>query len=171
MKTPMLALAVAGTLATLASSSGAAVAADAPGSQPVARLQEIVSHVEATYKGEVTAIQFDDSGDKPAHYHVTVRWPEKGATTLDVDAASRNISVHQARFPRGRGSVSLAEVIKFVAARVPGHLLRAELDAGAGAAPHYDVDVLLPGGNIARLKIDATTRALGWRQPAVVAAQ
>lgn len=47
-------------------------------------------------------------------------------------------------------------------------MLAAELDAVDGASPHYDVDVRLPGGQIARLKVDASGQ-LGWRTPPVIA--
>ena len=43
-----------------------------------------------------------------------------------------------------------------------------EVDTGDGTRPHYDVDVRIGGGKVARLKVDAETRSTGWRQPAIV---
>jgi hypothetical protein len=48
-------------------------------------------------------------------------------------------------------------------------VIAAELDAIDDRTPHYDIDVRLPGGEIARLKIDLQTRQLGWRTPPIMA--
>jgi hypothetical protein len=36
------------------------------------------------------------------------------------------------------------------------------------ARPHYDVDVRLPQGAIARLEVDPATLQIAWRNPAIV---
>jgi hypothetical protein len=51
---------------------------------------------------------------------------------------------------------------------VPGHVLVAEFDAASGTPAHYDIDVRLPRGAVARLKVDPATRQIGWRSPAIV---
>jgi len=55
-----------------------------------------------------------------------------------------------------------------VAQAVPGQLLVAEFDAASGASAHYDIDVRLPHGAVARLKVDPATRQIGWRSPAII---
>ena len=152
--------------AVAAASAVAFAATPAPDLHPL-RLGEMVAHMESTYHGKVTAIQFDASGDKRPHYHVDIRFPQSGLARLDVDAASREISAHDVG-PLAPGSATLAEAAALVVAQLPGQLTIAELDACDGAAPHYDVDARLGGGKIARLKVDAATRSIGWRQPAVV---
>jgi uncharacterized membrane protein YkoI len=150
----------------LAAISANAVAAGAASDSRPFRLADMVAHMESTYYGEVTAIQFDGSGDKRPHYHVDLWYPQLGLVKFDVDAVSREIVVHETdSLPPG--SATLSEVTALVATQVPGQLTIAELDTGEGAAPHYDVDVRLGNGKIARLKIDAATRSIGWRQPAV----
>ena len=154
-------------LAAVATVAATAVAAE-PGPNPRPfRMSEIVSYMESICHGEVTAIQLDASGDKPPHYHVDIWYPDSGLARVDVDAASREMFAHDT----GRlapGSATLAEVATLMAAQLPGHLTIVELDTGDGAAPHYDVDARLGDGKIARLKVDAATRSIGWREPAVV---
>lgn len=58
---------------------------------------------------------------------------------------------------------------KAAAAHLPGIVTFAVLDAVDGTRAHYDMDVRLPRGDIARIKIDAATREIGWRKPAIVA--
>jgi uncharacterized membrane protein YkoI len=152
--------------ALAAASASAAAASPAPEPRLVA-LGAMVAHLESTYKGKVTAIQLDAAGDKPAHYHVDIRFPQSGLARIDVDAVTRDISAHEAR-PLPPGSATLPEVTTLVGAQLPGEVTIAELDAADGVEPHYDVDVRVPGGKIARLKIDALTRGIGWRQPAVI---
>jgi uncharacterized membrane protein YkoI len=151
----------------IAAVSAAAVAAGPASSSRPLRLGEMVTHMESAYHGEVTAIQFDASGDKRAHYHVDIRFPRSALARLDVDAVTREISAHQAP-PLAPEFATLSEVTTLVAAQLPGQLTIAELDAGDGVAPHYDVDVRVPGGKIARLKVDAATRSIGWCQPAII---
>ena len=130
-------------------------------------LGEMVAHMESAYQGEVTAIQFDASGDKRPHYHVDIRFPQSGLARLDVDAVTREISAHQV-LPLGSELATLSEVTALIRAQIPGQMTTATLDAGDGVMPHYDVDVRLSGGKTARVKVDAATRSIGWRQPAIV---
>ena len=151
----------------LAAVSATAVAAGTTSGPGPLRLAEIVKYMESRYGGQVTAIEFDASGDKRPHYHVELWYPEAGPTQIDVDAVSRQIVVHDTG-DTPPGAATLSEVATLVSTQLPGQLRRAELDTGEGASPHYDVDVRLDGGKIARLKIDAVTRAIGWRQPPLV---
>ena len=64
--------------------------------------------------------------------------------------------------------MSLLYATAMVTAAIPGQILVAELDATNGVNPLYDVDVKLPQGTVARLIVDATTRQIGWRTPAVI---
>jgi hypothetical protein len=66
------------------------------------------------------------------------------------------------------GSAKLPYAAALVSVHVPGQVLIAELDAAEGVTPHYDVDVRLPEGSIARLKVDPVTRDITWREPAIV---
>ncbi|HEX8013221.1 MAG TPA: hypothetical protein VF814_20225 [Casimicrobiaceae bacterium] len=155
-------------LFTALAAFSATAAAAGPASDPrPLRLAEMVAHMESNYGGEVTAIQFDASGDKRPHYHVDLWYPQFGLVRYDVDAVSRGISAHDTG-DLPPGSATLSEVTTLVATQLPGQLTVAELDTGDGASPHYDVDVRVAGGKIARLKVDAATRSIGWRQPAVV---
>ncbi len=152
----------------LAAASTAALASTpAPGRAP-ATLAGVAAWMESRYQGEVSAIAFDASGDKPAHYHVAMRFPESGLARVDVDAATLEIASHDAD-PPARGGVTLADAVALIAAQVPGDVLRAELDATAGGPPHFDVDVRLQHGATARLRVDAANGQVAWRQPAVVA--
>ena len=158
MKTATLA-----SLLLLASTSALAAASPA-GSRPLA-LDEAVATLEAHYQGKVVAIALDDAGDKPAHYHVDMRFPESGLARVDVDAATLEIAARDVAAP----PLGLLHAVARVAAAVEAPLLAAHLDAAGGAPAHYDVDVRLPDGWIARLKVDATSGQIGWRTPAVVA--
>ena len=140
--------------------------APSPADRPL-KLAEMVAQMESRFAGEVVAIQFDGSGDKPAHYHVDMRFPESGLASLDVDALTLAIASRDPA-PLAVGSATLAYAAALVSTYVPGQVTVAELDAFEGVAPHYDVDVRLPQGAIARLKVDPTTRQIAWRDPAVV---
>jgi uncharacterized membrane protein YkoI len=152
--------------ALAAISATAATAESTPDPRPL-RLAEMVAYMESNHGGEVTAIQFDASGDKRPHYHVDLRYPELGLAKYDVDAVSRDISAHDTG-DLPSGAATLSEVTALVSGQLPGRLIYAELDTGDGARAHYDVDVRIAGGKIARLKVDAETRSIGWRQPAVM---
>ena len=147
-------------------STTAATAGTIANPTPV-RLAEMVTYIEATYGGEVTAIEFDAAGDKGPHYHVGLWYPKAGPAQMDIDAVSRRIVVHDTG-DLPVGSMTLADAVTLASTHVPGRLTIAQLDAADGTRPHYDVDVRLNSGKIARLKIDAATREIGWRQPPVV---
>jgi uncharacterized membrane protein YkoI len=66
------------------------------------------------------------------------------------------------------GPATLSEVTALMGAQLPGQLTYAELDTGDGAPVHYDVDVRILSGKVARLKVDAATPSIGWREPAIV---
>jgi uncharacterized membrane protein YkoI len=147
-----------------------AVAAYATGpSSPTSSstLARTVAHLESRYEGEVVAIQLDASGDKSPHYHVDMQFPESGIARVDVDAATLAI-VGRSPEPLETGDATLAEVTALIAEHVPGQVASAELDTSHGTLPHYDVDVRLPQGDMARLVIDAASRAIGWRTPAIL---
>ena len=131
-------------------------------------LADAVTELESRYPGKVVAIVLDDAGDKAAHYHVDMQFPGSASVRIDVDAATLAIESRDAgHLPAG--SATLAEAAALLAGAIPGEILLAELDAATGPAAHYDVDVRLPQGAVARLKVDATTRRIDWRTPAVIA--
>ena len=153
------------TAFALSAATTFAVASPSEG-QPL-NLAEVMAHMESRYPGEVVAIQFDGSGDKRPHYHVEMRFPESGLANLDIDAvtlamASRDVA------PLTAGSATIAYAAALIASQIPGQVIVAELDAFEGVAPHYDVDVRLPQGAIARLKVDPATLQIAWRSPAIL---
>lgn len=142
----------------------------AANSSPMGRaleLGDVVAVMESRYPAKVVAIELDAAGDKPAHYHVDLRFAENGIAKLDVDAATLQVAAREAS-ALSPASMPLVHATALIMTSIPGQLIRAELDATNGVAPHYDVDVKLPQGAIARLKIDATTRQIGWRTPAII---
>ena len=158
MKLGMMAVAAAFISTTVFASSTA---------QPRA-LRDVVPMLEARYSAEVVALALDESGDKAPHYHAELRYPGQAIARIDVDAATLEASAH-----RGSSSpfgwVSLAEAASVVAGALDGEAIVASLDLSDGAVPHYDVDVRLASGGIARLKVDPATKRLDWRMPAVLA--
>lgn len=130
-------------------------------------LADTVVELESRYPGKVVAIVLDDAGDKAAHYHVDMRFAGSAPVRVDVDAATLAIESRDAK-PLPAGSATLAEAAALLAGAIPGEILVAELDAATGAAPHYDVDVRLPEGAVARLKVDSATRRIDWRMPAII---
>jgi len=128
----------------------------------------------ARTRGNLAAAMVDSAGKglvsrRPGlSGNVDMRFPGSGAATLDVDAMTLAIASRDAG-PLAAGSATLSEAVALVAAQIPGQLTMAELDAGAGAPPHYDIDILLPQGALARLKVDTATRQIAWREPAIVA--
>lgn len=148
--------------------SAGAIAADSEGRTRNLSLREVVPYLEARYGGEVVAVALDASGDKPAHYHVAIRYPDAGTAKLDVDAATLEISGRN-QPAAANGWMSLANAAAYASTQLDGQVVAAELDALDAGSAHYDVDVRLAGGDIARLKIDAATRQLGWRTPPIVA--
>ena len=84
-------------LTAIALSAATTFAMASPSEGQPLKLAEVVAHMESRYPGEVVAIQFDGSGDKRAHYHVDMRFPESGLASLDIDAvtlamASRDVA-------------------------------------------------------------------------------
>jgi uncharacterized membrane protein YkoI len=147
--------------------SSTAFAANPPLTGPALELGDVVATMESRYPAKVVAIQLDASGDKPTHYHVDLRFAEDAIAKLDVDAATLQVSAREAS-ELSPVAIPLVHATALIMTSIPGQLLRAELDATNGVAPHYDVDVKLPQGAIARLKVDATTRQIGWRTPAII---
>ena len=156
---------VALTVVAISAATTFAVAAPPP-EQPL-KLAEVVARVESRYPGEVVAMQFDGSGDKRAHYHVNMRFPESGLASFDIDAVTLAIAARDPS-PLAAGSATLADAAVLIAAHIPGQVIAAELDAFGGYAAHYDVDVRLPKGVIAQLKVDPATLQIAWRNPAIV---
>jgi uncharacterized membrane protein YkoI len=161
MKIPTLAL----TMIALSAATTIAVASR-PAVPPLT-LADLVGHMESNYPGEVVAIQFDGAGDKRPHYHVDMRFPESGLASLDIDAVTLAMASRDV-VPLTAGSATLADAAALIATQIPGQVIVAELDAFQGAAPHYDVDVRLPHGAVARLKVDPATLQIAWRNPAIV---
>lgn len=147
--------------------SAGALAASSP--ERIVPLREVIAQMEARYQGEVVAARLDDSGDKPLHYHVDVRYPEAGVAKLDVDAYMLAISAREQARPGERWTTSLAGAAAYAATLLQGQVLAAELDAIDGEPAHYDVDVRLANNAIARVKVDPVTRSLAWRANPVVA--
>jgi uncharacterized membrane protein YkoI len=160
MRTRMLAVAL------LALSSSALAADPSLTGRPL-ELADVVATMESRYPARVVAIQLDASGDKPAHYHVDLRFAGDGVAKLDVDAATLEAEPREAS-QLSPESMPLVHAAALVMTAIPGQILATELDATNGVTPHYDVDVKLPQGAIARLKVDATTRQIGWRTPAII---
>ncbi|MEO8508199.1 MAG: hypothetical protein ABI593_11265, partial [Betaproteobacteria bacterium] len=130
-------------------------------------LGETVARLETRYPGSVVAIEFDGSGDKAAHYHVDMLFPTSGLARLDVDAVTLEIASRES-VPLAAGSAALVYAAALVTASIDGQMLGVNFDASNGVPAHYDVDVRLPQGAIARLKVDAATREIGWRIPAII---
>jgi uncharacterized membrane protein YkoI len=158
-----------GTLAytLLMLSSAGVLASTLPSGGRLVALDETVMALEARFPGKVVAIALDDSGDKVAHYHVDMRFPESGLARVDVDAATLEISGREP-LTSPAWPVGMIHAVARITSAVEGPLLAAALDTANGAPAHYDVDVGLPDGWIARLKVDAASGQIGWRTPAVV---
>lgn len=155
-------------LAIVALSSASAFAAVPSAADRPPRLADAIAALESRYPGNVVAIGFDGSGDKRAHYHVDMEFPGHGLARVDVDATTLDLVAREPA-ASAANTATLAEVTTLVAANVPGEVTAVEFDATHGVAPHYDVDVRLPQRQVARLKIDATSRQIAWRMPAIVA--
>jgi uncharacterized membrane protein YkoI len=144
---------------------GGSATSFAASATPVIGIGDAVAQLESRYPGTVVAIALDDSGDRPAHYHVDMRFRNSGLARLDVDAATLDVGSRET-VALVDGSATLVYAAALVTSTVPGQMLAAQLDATNGA-PHYDVDVRLPQGAIARLKVDPVSGDIGWRTPAV----
>ncbi len=153
-------------LALMTLSAATAVAATPSPAGRILGLGETVAQMESRYPGKVVAIEFDASGDKAAHYHVDMRFRDGGLALVDVDAATLEITSREPA-PLAAGSASLVYAAALVTGSIPGKMLMAQLDATNGVPAHYDIDVRLSHGGIARLKVDAATRQIDWRTPAI----
>lgn len=154
-----LALAAAATVTTVAASRS-------PQTRPLT-LAEMVAHLESRYPGEVTAIRFDAGGAKGPHYHVDMSFPQSGVARVDVDAVTLKLASRD-ETPLASGSATLAEAAALIAASLSGEVTVVELDSATGKPVHYDIDVRLEHGSLARLELDPATRQIGWREPAIV---
>jgi uncharacterized membrane protein YkoI len=161
MKVSMLA-----TTFALLWSTGAFAANPSAAERPVP-LREVVAHLESRNQGEVVAIALDAGGDKAAHYHADLPYPGAGTAKLDVDAATLEISAREQPYAEN-GWTSLAGAAAYAAIHLNGQVVAAAIDAVDGGSAHYDIDVRLADGEIARLKVDPRTRSLGWRTPPVI---
>ncbi len=154
-------------LAAIAAGLGTVIGAGAVQMTRDLTQEEMAAHIESTYRGKVTAIQRDSSGDGRVHYHMLLQLPTGWLARMDVDAATRKVTAHESG-PVPPGAATPGEVALLVATMLHGHqVTMVEFDAGDGVSPHYDVDVRVPTG-IAQLSVDAATRWIGWRQPPVL---
>ena len=149
--------------------SSAGVATVVVAAPPGYGLADTVQALESRYPGKVVAIELDAAGDRPAHYHVDLRFPASGLARLDVDAATLAIAGREP-LPLAAAPTPFVYAVALVSsAIVDGQVVATRLDHGNGAPTHYDVDVALPAGSIAQLKVDAATGQVAWRTPAIVA--
>ena len=153
-------------LGFVAISSATAMATETTRDSRPRRLADVVAYIESTYPAEVVAVELDPAGDKPAHYHVEMRFPRNIPVALDVDAATLDVVSREPTL-LSPASATMYDALRVTAAHLPGIVTFAVLDAVDGTPAHYDVDVRLPRGDIARIKIDAATREIGWRKPAI----
>lgn len=126
-------------------------------------LSEAVALIQSQFPGVVVAAELDATGDKPLHYHVDVRFAHGATTRLEVDATSRRIAARLPADELPAGAMTMADALAYVATKLPGPVLLAELDGSDGRAPHYHVDVRLQTGKVAHLRIDPVTRQIAWR--------
>lgn len=126
-------------------------------------LTQAVEYMKSQYPGDVVAAELDVTGDKPAHYHVDMRFPHGALARLEVDAVTRRIASRQPAVEPEAGAMSLPEAMDFITAQFPGKVTAIELDGSDGANPHYHVDMRLINGKVARLRIDPVTRLVSWR--------
>jgi uncharacterized membrane protein YkoI len=131
-------------------------------------LAQAVALVRSLYPGEVIAAELDTTGDKAGHYHVDVRFAHGATVKFEVDASTRRVTARAEDYDLPGGALTLPEVIALVAAQVPGEVTSAVLDATGGMPAHYHVDVRLASGKVARLRVDARTRAIAWRNAATL---
>jgi len=130
------------------------------------RASEVIAHMESRYPGEVVAIELDASGDKRAHFHVDMKFSGAGLARVDVDATTLALAARETTALEPRAA-TLTEAAALVAAQIPGQVVTAALDSSWGVPPHYDIDVRLPHGATARVRIDPETRQIAWRSPAI----
>jgi uncharacterized membrane protein YkoI len=148
--------------------SAALLSAAASASNVPYGLADTVKAMEQRYPGKVVAIELDAAGDNPAHYHVDLRFPASGLARLDVDAETLAIAGRDAS-PTAAAPTPFVYAVALVGSAIEGQVIATRLDHTNGAPAHYDVDVALPSGAIARLKVDAATGQVAWRTPAIAA--
>ncbi len=146
-------------LALLATFAAGAHAATGPS------LADVVRTLEARYPGQVIAIELDAAGDRAAHYHVDLQFPQTGVARLDVDATTLAVASREAAGTAP--ATPFVYAVALVGSAIDGQVVASRYDDTNGAPAHFDVDVALPSGAIARLKVDAATGRVGWRTPAV----
>ena len=147
--------------------SAGALAADASLAARPVPVRDLVPYLESRYQGEVVAIALDAGGDKAAHYHVDLQYAGPAIAKIDVDATTLDIAARVHPLSE-EGWTSLAGATALAATLLRGEVVAAQFDSIDGRVPHYDVDVRLTGGEIARLTVDPKTRQLGWRTPPIV---
>ena len=161
MKIRTLALA----LTSLASAAVFAAAPSAAGAVPA--IGETVAQLESRYPGKVVAIASTLRATRPRI--TTSTCGSRGAGWRGWTWTPRRSRSRRANARRSRPGPQRSPTPRLCwRAAVPGEILVAELDAATGAAPHYDVDVRLPEGAVARLKVDSATRRIDWRMPAII---
>lgn len=133
-------------------------------SQPMTLVQA-VDYMQSLYPGEVVAAELDTSGDKPAHYHVDIRFPHGRTAYLEVDALTRAIASRMPSVESGPGTMDLVRGAQFIAAHYPGTVTLAEIDGSNAKDIHYHVDMRLANGRAARFRLDPENGAIRWRNP------
>lgn len=138
-----------------------ALAAEAP-ARPL-DLAASVEMITKTYPGRVVAAQADASGGDALHYHVDVLLPNDRLARFDVNASTGRIYNRLPPESLAEGTIGLQDAVKAVEAKTRGRAVAAEFDPDP--APHFHVNVRLPGGKLARFDLDTATRAIAPHQP------
>jgi uncharacterized membrane protein YkoI len=86
---------------------------------------------------------------------------------LTAIALSAAATIAVASAPPG-SPLKLAQVVAHMESLLPGEVAAIHFDGSGDKRPHYDVDVRLPQGAIARLEVDPATLQIAWRNPAIV---
>jgi len=144
------------------------VAAETPSGDGFIPVRDAVAYVEAVYRGEVVAIELDAAGDKDAHYHVDLHYPGAIVAPLELDARSMEARVRHAQLGAQDGITLGDAAVLAVQTLGSGELIAVQLDATDSNAVHYEVDVRLPAGQVARLKLDPRNGQLDWRSPPIL---
>lgn len=122
-----------------------------------------VDLIARTYPGRVVAAQADASGGDALHYHVDLLLPNERIARLDVQSATGRITNRLPPESMAAALPSLQDAVKKVEAATQGRSVAAEFDPDP--APHYHVNVRLPGGKLARYDVDVATRAVAPHAP------
>lgn len=136
-------------------------------SQPMT-LAQAVAYMQSLYPGEVVAAGLDTTGDKPAHYHVDIRFPHGRTARLEVNALTRAIASRMPSAEAAPGTMDLVKGAQFIAALYPGTVTLAEIDGTNARDIHYHVDMRLANGRDARFRLDPESGAIRWRNPAAI---